>query len=143
VIIFAAYFLLKIFQLHSSFWTSLIFIGLLGWSMNYVIYSNNQAHPLISQEEFTSIKNLKDITEPNALIMNTHRNYSPWIMGRSQRSYINPGMSDMDARTHQQWNQWREGNGQQKCTMLQSTYAPLSRPLYLWMGSQQFVENLS
>jgi hypothetical protein len=27
--------------------------------------------------------------------------------------------------------------------MLQSTYAPLSRPLYLWMGSQQFVENLS
>lgn len=143
VVIFAAYFLFKVFQLRSGLWTSLIFIGLLGWSTYYIVYVNDHAIPLISQEEFISIKNLSKITQPNALVMNTHRNYTPWIMGRSQRDYINPGMSDMDLWTHQQRNQRRSVDGKQKCEMLKATYAKLSRPLYIRLWSQQFRENLS
>ncbi len=142
VIIFAAYFLIQLFQLHSRIGIAAIGISLLGLSTQYLLYIQDHAFPLISHEEFDSIKNIGNITEPNALIMNTHRNYSPWIMGRSQRAYINPGMSDRDLWTHQQRNQWRAVDGNQKCTMLQSTYAKLNRPLYLRLWELQFKENL-
>ena len=143
VIIFAAYFLIQLFQLRSWIGRAAIVISLLWLSTQYLVYIQNHALPLISHEEFTAIKAISTITENNALIMNTHRNYSPWIMWRSQRDYINPGMADMDAWTHQQRNQWRESDGQQKCSMVKSTYAQLQRPLYLRLWALQFKENLS
>ncbi len=143
VVVFAAYFLFTIFQSRSSIWKYASFVLLLWWSIHYIVYVNNRAHPLISQEEFSSIQSLATRTEPNAIIMTTHRNYSPRIIGRAQRTYINPGMSDSDAWTHEQRNQWRAGDGKLKCDMLNATYAKLARPLYIRLGSQQFVENLS
>jgi len=143
ILIFAAYSLFKIVQLRFPIGKYLVGILFLGWSAYYIVYINDNALPLISQEEFISIKNIHKITEPNALVMNTHRNYSPWIMGRSQREYINPGMADSDLWTHQQRNQWRSVDGRQKCDILRTTYAKLSRPLYIRLWSQQFVENLS
>ena len=143
VVIFAAYFIVGLFAHRLHIWKYLAFALLLGWSGYYMMYVQGRSRALIPQEEFFSIQNIAKITEPNALIMNTHREYSPWIMGRSERDYINPGMADMDLWTHQQWNQWRSVDGVQKCTMHQMTYAPLARPLYIWLGSMQFIENLS
>lgn len=143
VIIFAAYFLIQLLQLRSRIGKRAIGVSLLGLSIQYFIYVQNHALPLISQEEFSAIENIWNITQANALIMNTHRNYSPWIMGRSQRDYINPGMADMDLWTHLQRNQWRSIDGKWKCDMLQSTYTQLHRPLYIWLWELQFKENIS
>ncbi|HCY20529.1 TPA: hypothetical protein DIC40_01415 [Patescibacteria group bacterium] len=57
---------------------------------NYIVHININAIPLISKEEFSAIKNIKNRTEENAIIINSHKNYTPWIMGWSQRDYINP-----------------------------------------------------
>lgn len=143
VVIFAAYFLRKICESRSSINIAGVSFFLIVMSGQYLSYIYTAAKPLISQEEFAAIQDISMITEPNALIMNSHRNYSPWIMGWSQRDYINPGMSDRDAWTHAQRNQRRMVDGQQKCKMLKATYISLARPVYLWIWSQQFVENFS
>lgn len=147
VIVFAARALIEIIRMSKKMW--LLYVWMLFacifciWnSIHYLWYVADRNIPLISEEEFTSIKSLNSILEKDAIVMNTHRNYSPWIMWRSQRAYINPGMSDMDMWTHANWNQRRANDGRIKCTMLKQTYAPLQRPLYIWMWEQQFTENI-
>ena len=143
VVIFAGYFLCKLYQDQSIISKISVYTLLAWWCIYYIWYLNSAAKPLINKEEFASIQNLSNITEKNAIIISTHRNYTPRIMWRSQRDYINPGMADLDKRTHNQRNQRWMNDGNFKCTLLKNTYTNLARPLYLWMWQNQFPENLS
>ncbi|MEI6426366.1 MAG: hypothetical protein WCO66_03370 [Candidatus Absconditabacteria bacterium] len=123
-------------------------IGVLGvfcliTGVGYILHITTTAQPLISPDEFTAIKTISTLTESNAIIMTTHKNYTPWMMGRSQRDYINPGMADLDTWNHATRIQRWASTNNQKCTMLESSYKHLNRPLYIWQGSQQASENIS
>jgi hypothetical protein len=126
-----------------KFWIFIFAIIALAVGFNYIVHINTNASPLISQEEFDSIKNIGNITEENAIIINSHRNYTPWIMWRSQRNYINPGMAALDKRNHAERIKRWENDGNYKCEMLKKSYKNLNRPLYLWLWEQQIPENMS
>ncbi len=105
VIVFAARALIEIIRISKRIWLQYIWILFACifcvWnSIHYLWYVADRNIPLISKEEFSSIKYLDMLIEKNTIVMNTHRNYTPWIMWRSQRAYINPDMSDMDMWTH-------------------------------------------
>ena len=126
-----------------KFWIFIFVAIAFASGFNYVVHINTNAITLISQEEFDSIKNIGNITEENAIIINSHKNYTPWIMWRSQRNYINPGMAELDKRNHQErTNRW-ENDGNYKCEALGKSYRELRIPFYLWLGQDQFPENLS
>jgi hypothetical protein len=147
VILFAAYALIEIINISKNIWLKsvwILFVSIFcAWNAIYYLwYVADRNVPLINQEEYSSIKYLDYILEKNAIIMTTHRNYTPRIMWRSNRDYINPGMSDMDKRTHLNWNNRRLNDGKIKCEMLMNTYYSLHRPLYIWFWKNQFKENL-
>jgi len=91
VIYRVAYFLVEIVRTEKRIGIPLIIISI---GINCTLYLFHIAfynqNILISEDEFTAINKIADTTEPNAIIMNTHKNYSPRIMGRGQRDYINP-----------------------------------------------------
>ncbi len=128
----------KIFS-YVKFWMLIIVIWL--W-FQYTDYIKKNCEPLISQAEFQSIKLLETSTEPNAIIMTSHRNYMPRIMWYSNRDRISPGRSDIDQRSFETRIQRRESDWAKKCNMLHQTYSQLEKPLYLWLGEMQRLENL-
>lgn len=147
VIVLAAYALIEIIKLSKKFWLKSIWIMFtvlfcLVSTIHYLWYVAKRNIPLISQEEYNAIKNLDIQIEKNAIVMVTHRNYNPWIMWRANRDYINPGMSDTDKRTQENWNHRWLNDGKIKCEMLKQTYEILQRPLYLRLWELQFIENL-
>lgn len=148
VIYFAAIALREIIHRGSKKWLAWIWISLVSivciWTAVYYLwYVAKRSVPLISEEELSSLKSLDTTLEQDAIVMVTHRNYAPWIMGWSKRTYITPGMSDMDKRTHLNWNRRWTSDGTTKCDMLKQTYQTLHRPFYIRLWQQQFLENLS
>jgi len=119
----------------------LLFVILL-FSIIYIWYVNNHRNPLISEAEYEWIRNLSESTETNAIVMTTHRNYTPRIMWYSQRDWISPGLSDLNLRDFDTRLQWWNWDGSVKCSMLKRDYASLDRPIYLRLGEAQFHENI-
>lgn len=142
VSILAAYALYYLIVQYKKIWIYIVGIWIFSMAINYIVYVNTNAHPLISMQEFSSIKDLSTSTEKNAIIMSTHRNYTPWIMWRSQRDSINPWMSELNIWNHAERNIRWSSDGLQKCAMLKNTYESLHRPLYIWMWNQQLSENM-
>lgn len=143
VVMMAAYGLWNIYLRNKKFWLFLLGLVALTTGINYLLHVTTNADPLISYEEFSSIKNLAFKTEPNAIIINSHKNYTPWIMGWSQRDYINPGMADLDKRNHDERIKRWENDWAYKCQILENSYKKLNRPIYLWLGEQQMKENIT
>ncbi|AHB41867.1 hypothetical protein P148_SR1C00001G1089 [candidate division SR1 bacterium RAAC1_SR1_1] len=149
VVILAAYGIWNLYKFVCEKWEikkfGIFIFAIIGLAVgfNYIVHININAIPLISKEEFSAIKNIKNRTEENAIIINSHKNYTPWIMGWSQRDYINPGMAELDKRNHTEWIKRRENDGSYKCEMLEKSYKNLNRPLYIWLGEQQMSENIA
>lgn len=125
-----------------------LFFVIFGFSIlsyKYVDEVKLKSHPFIVSQEFEAIKQLSVITESNAIIIDTHRNYTPWIMWYTSRDRISPGMTLLPSRLEKDWEnnrvKWWRADGPIKCQMLQE-YKKLWRPLYLWIWQQQFPENL-
>jgi len=125
-----------------SIWKWFMIIILLALWVFYVWYINNHREPLISETEYEWIHNLSKSTETNAIVMTTHRNYTPRIMGYSQRDRISPGLSDINKRDFDARLEWWEWDGAVKCSMLKRDYTELNRPIYLRLGEIQFHENI-
>ena len=143
VVILAWYGLYEIYRKHKLFWLYAIGLIVISTGINYIKHIETNAQWLINSQEFAAIKNIPNITEANAIIMTTHKNYTPWMMWRSERDYINPWMAELDKRDHAKRIQRWANNNIQKCTMLESSYKTLHRPLYIWQWSQQASENIS
>lgn len=144
VIYRVAYFLVEIVRTEKRIGIPLIIISI---GINCTLYLFHIAfynqNILISEDEFTAINKIADTTEPNAIIMNTHKNYSPRIMGRGQRDYINPWMADIDIRPQKTRNNWRLGDGAAKCSMIKQVFEVYNRPIYIRIGERQPIENFS
>lgn len=132
---------LKFYPKYKKYLLWFFWILFLVSSYKYFDYISSHSYTLISPEEFQTIKSLANSTEKNAIIMNTHRNYTPWIMGYTDRERLSPWMSqvktwDFDWRVKRRSSDWTI-----KCQMLEE-YKALWKPIYIFIGQQQFPENL-
>ncbi len=147
VVILAAYGIWNLYKFvcekweTKKFWIFVFVVITFAVGFNYIVHINVNAKPLISQEEFKAINDLTKKTWPNAIIITTHRNYTPRIMWWSQLDYINPGMAALDKWSHKEWIQRWENDGNYKCEMLEKSYQSIDRPLFIWIGEQQMQEN--
>ena len=142
VLIFAFRGVVFLFQTRKRLGRGIV-VPLLVYSIRqYISFVPRNMETLIIPEEFTVIKSFAQTLDPSAIIMITSKNYTPWIAGYAEREYISPGYSALNTRDENTWNQWWEVDGQGKCSLLKD-YQSLNRPLYLWIGQDQYGENLS
>lgn len=106
--------------------------GFLALSLVLVVLHAYAARPLISQQEFNEIRALEGYMEPDASIVVTDRQYSPWIKGWVGRPVIAPGLFDENIMTQAQWNEfWRDEGARARYLNL------YKQPLYLHVGERQ------
>ena len=86
--------------------------------------------PLISEQELNEIKELQK-TEDEAFVMVTHKNYSPWILGYSERKTIAPGLFEYNKWNLQQWQDFWQSDSEKAKEMLKD----YERPLYIHAGN--------
>ena len=96
------------------------------------------AKPLISEEELNEIKTLQT-TEENAFAMATHKNYSPWILGYSERKTIAPGLFEYNKWNLQQWQDFWQSDSEKTIEMLKD----YERPLYIHVGNVRTGMNIT
>lgn len=142
VLIIAARGLMVIFQKFKKHGRAVLAIFLVIKATYYLNYVSQHNTPLISESEFQAIHSLKITTPKNAIIMLTHKNYTPRVMWYSGRDRISPWYSDLDVRTREQRQVRRSSNGTVKCQMLKNHYSWLPRPIYIRLGNKQHHENL-
>jgi len=142
VIILSATWLQFLIKNYKKIGITFFSISIVVSSILYIKHYKENSKPLINESEFQAIQSFKTTTEQNAIIMNTHRNYTPRIMWYSGRDRISPGYSDLDARTREQRNIRRTSNGTVKCELLKNYYSDIDRPIYLRFGELQYSENL-
>jgi len=111
-------------------------------SLWYIYYVQTHGEAFISEAEFVSLQELSYQLPQDAIVMVTHRNYTPRVMWYTQRDRIAPGMSALNERGFDQWVSWWKWDGAQKCQMLANDYKSLWRPIFVHIGSYQFTENL-
>lgn len=97
------------------------------------------AQPLINQQELEAIQQLNQ-TEPQAVIMSTSGDYSPWLVGYSGRKVIAPGLFDYDNWTKEEWEFWyNSGDPKIAKDMIEVSYSNY-KPIYIFVGAQQFID---
>jgi len=143
VIIMATEFLVTQIKRHKLWWSVIILSWLVWASVWYWTYVFSHNIPLISQEEFTAIKSFSEFLPQDAIILTSHRNYTPRIMWYSNKDRISPGWSDLDKWSELQRRQRWTSDWLVKCDMIKQTYKILNRPIYRRIGENQFQENIS
>ena len=88
------------------------------------------AKPLISEDELSEIKTLQT-AEENALVMATHKQYSPWVLGYSDRRTIAPGIFEENKWNLAKWNEFWASDTERAKIMLKD----YERPLYIHVGN--------
>jgi len=88
------------------------------------------AKPLISEKELNEIKTLQT-TEKDALVMATHKQYSPWVLGYSNRKTIAPGIFEENKWNLAKWNEFWASDAERAKIMLKD----YERPLYIHVGN--------
>lgn len=86
---------------------------------------------LIDKEEFETIKNIQNLTEPETYLINLNPQYSPWLEGWSERWAVSPGIL-RDRWQLQDWEIIWENNDLNYQMKLFNEY---DKPLYLYVGS--------
>ncbi len=119
--------------------TTTLFFSLQGYT--YYQYISNNSHALISQIEFDKIQEIPTLVEEDAVIMVTHKNYSPWLQGYTRKPIIAPWLFNENRWNNENWNTWWKSSGPEKCEMIQQTYADIEN-LYVWIGKRQPTENI-
>ncbi len=90
--------------------------------------------PLITESQLDLIKELQN-TEPDAYAMSWSSEYSPWILGYSERKTIAPGLFDYNKWNLEQWNQFWSTQDKEETIELMSVY---DKPIYLFIGNRRF-----
>jgi hypothetical protein len=102
------------------------------------IYVYKTGRPLIVDDEFKEISMLSQ-TEPNAYVLVTDQEYTPWVYGWSERKPITPGFGENDiCWTTDQWHEfWQNDNPD----LVRSLLLKLPQPLYIYHGDRHWAMN--
>lgn len=141
LIIFASYFLYFWYERNKKVFIILTSIFFIFQSLFYFNYIKNNSNALISQKEFDKIKDFSKLVEDDAVIMVTHKNYSPWLIGYTRKKVIAPWLFDWNKWNMEKWIVWwSKSDGKEKCAMLKD-YTEYKN-LYLFLWEMQPRENL-
>jgi len=91
------------------------------------------SRPLINENELNTIKQLQN-TEEEAFVMATSSNYSPWVLGYSERKTIAPGLFDYNEHDEQKWIEFWTAKD---LTTIRSFMDAYEKPLYIFIGEKQ------
>lgn len=100
-----------------------------------IIHQAAADEPLISEEEWMFIKSIADRTEQDAIIVSTHRHYSPWLLGYSGREVLAPKLFG-DRIPEEAWIGLVSGDEEEIFSYLDE----LERPVYVYIGEKQNLE---
>ena len=109
----------------------ILFFSLLILAIPVITYAGRH-WSLISREEFSSIKQIQNQTEPSAYIMTINSFYAPWLEGWSGRLVISPGFL-RDQWQKSDWQIFWENKNLPKQKELLAQYR---KPLYLFIGRE-------
>jgi dolichyl-phosphate-mannose-protein mannosyltransferase len=115
----------------------IILLCLLLIAGGFVMFNTSQdAGMRISQENFNLVQGLNALP-PDAHIMSLSSEYSPWILGYSNREIIAPGLFDNNKWSQEEWNLF--WNTQDKNTTIELMNSYLGKePIYLFTGIKEF-----
>jgi len=145
---------MDIFLILMSAWTlGVILKNRYGWilvavvlgyqSIHYGSYVANHQTALIPQEEFALIQKINTELPQDAIMMVSHKNYSPRIVWYTYRPTIAPWLLDRNPRNLDERKTRRTNDGATKCRMLQEIEDIENKKIYLRIGSRQPTEDLS
>ena len=140
IIIFAAIFLWYLFDNYKKIFIVVASLFFVLQSYGYLDYVKNNSNALIDQIEFDKIKEISTLIEEDAMIMVTHKNYSPWLIWYARRDVIAPWLFDWNKWSLEDWKKWWGSDWSVKCEMLKD-YSEYEN-LYLWIWKRQPRENL-
>lgn len=107
-------------------------------SAGFITYKESlNAKPLISQPELDFLKNIPNITEPNAIIMSFSSELSPWVLAYTDRDIIAPGLFDLNNWTEPEWQTFWYEEDKEATKELISRYNT-THPIYLFTGTRNF-----
>lgn len=95
--------------------------------------------PHITRAELAEIVDLASRGEPNAYIMTTISHYTPWLLAFARRPFLDPGYGAANRWSYEQWQEFWSGKSDARRHELLRYY---SRPMYVFVGSNAFEENL-
>lgn len=141
LIVFASYFLYFWYEKNKKVFVVLTSIFFVSQSLFYFNYVKENSNTLISQKEFDKIQEISKLIEDDAVIMVTHKNYSPWLIWYTRKKIIAPGLFDWNKWSLENWIEWwSKSDWAKKCEMLKD-YSEYKH-LYLWIWERQPKENL-
>lgn len=143
IILMAWYAFWELYQKYWKKWLYLFMLFFITQGIYYLNYLQHHNKPLIPQIELEKIKKIYKTIDKNAMIMVTHKNYSPWLFGYTSKPIIAPGLFEWNKWGLDSWKKWWYGDGKVKCKMIQDYEKIYHRPLYLWIWKYQPKSNLS
>jgi hypothetical protein len=141
IILISWYAIWHIIKYNKKWLRILIYLSLSLQVIYYFGFVSQNNKPLISDWEFLSITSLEEIVPENWLVVVTDSKISPWVVWYANRDWIGPGLSDINKRTHKEWNQRWPMDWEWKCKMF-DVYKKLNRPLYMWESKLLREENV-
>jgi hypothetical protein len=90
--------------------------------------------PLITESQLELIKEFQN-TEQSAYVMSISSEYSPWVLGYSERKTIAPGLFDYNKWNLEQWNIFWATPSKDETIELMYVY---DNPIYLFVGDKEF-----
>lgn len=140
IILVAAYWFWELYKRNKKF--LLIFIlFFVVQSYNYINYVAKNDDTYIWQKEFEKIKELDSILPENSMLFTSHRTYTPWLYGYTNKQIIAPWMLEYDIWTIEDWEKWWDNDWKIKCEMIKD-YSVYNKDIYYWLWEEQFTENL-
>lgn len=95
--------------------------------------------PHITSSELAEVKAIGMQSEPDAYAMATISHYTPWLLAFSGRATIDPGYLPHNRWSYEQWQEFWSGKSDARRHELLRYY---SRPMYVFVGSNAFEEEL-
>lgn len=115
--------------------TTLLVAGLLLHGGRVV--AKQEAH--ITPQELAEVKAIGTYAEPDAYAMTTISHYTPWLLEFANRATIDPGYLQYNRWSYGQWQEFWSGKSDARRHELFRYY---SRPMYVFVGSNAFEEEL-
>jgi hypothetical protein len=138
-ILMAAYAIVYIIAKLPKLWgISLVaWFFLIQWCL-YVTHAHEYlSRHSISREEFDIVENLDILLTDDSAILSTHRFYTPWLLGYSDRRTLAPWMLNDQIWDEETWNRFYfDSSDSGRCDMIQA-YRTVAPKLYVFVWDQQ------
>lgn len=113
-----------------------VILGLMLISAGFVAVQDAvNARPLITQQGLELIEMIDSNTPEGASVMALSSEYSPWVVGYSNRETIAPGLFDANKWSEEEWGRFWQTNSEEETRELMSVY---SGDVYLFAGTKSF-----